>query len=81
MDETGHPRPRGIVLVAAMTSVCRLGPWAFGYDRGVMSSVVISQSWLVQTGNPSTVMIDTITSLYGIAAARRWFHRGCKPQF
>ncbi|OZJ02831.1 hypothetical protein BZG36_04352 [Bifiguratus adelaidae] len=33
-----------------------------------MSGVVISESWLTQMGNPSTVMIGTITSLYDVGA-------------
>ncbi|KAH0828152.1 putative sugar transporter [Lanmaoa asiatica] len=68
MDKVGHPRLRGTALVAAITSVCSLGFWLFGYDQGVMSGVVISQPWLTQMGNPSTVMIGTITSLYDIGA-------------
>ena len=33
-----------------------------------MSGVVISEPWLTQMGNPSAVMIGTITSLYDIGA-------------
>ncbi|KAF8436605.1 major facilitator superfamily domain-containing protein [Boletus edulis BED1] len=69
MDKIGHSRLKGTPLVAAITSVCSLGFWLFGYDQGVMSGVVISQPWLKQMGNPSTVMIGTITSLYDIGAA------------
>lgn len=68
MDRLGHPRLSGTVLVAAITSVCSFGFWLFGYDQGVMSGVVVSQPWLAQMGNPSTVMIGTITSLYDIGA-------------
>ncbi|KAG8214247.1 putative sugar transporter STL1 [Butyriboletus roseoflavus] len=68
MDKVGHPRLRGTALVSAITSVCSFGFWLFGYDQGVMSGVVISQPWLTQMGNPSTVMIGTITSLYDIGA-------------
>jgi len=68
MDRTGHSRLKGTALVAAITSVCSIGLWLFGYDQGVMSGVVISQPWLAQMGNPSTVMIGTITSLYDIGA-------------
>ncbi|KAG9309221.1 general substrate transporter [Chiua virens] len=69
MDRAGHPRLTGTALVAAITSVCSFGFWLFGYDQGVMSGVVVSQSWLAQMGYPSTVMIGTITSLYDIGAA------------
>ncbi|KAF8550858.1 hypothetical protein OG21DRAFT_1487465 [Imleria badia] len=68
MDKIGHPRLRGTALVAAITSVCSFGFWLFGYNQGVMSGVVISQPWVTQMGNPSTVMIGTITSLYDIGA-------------
>lgn len=69
MDKVGHPRLRGTALIATITSVCSIGLWLFGYDQGVMSGVVISEPWLTQMGNPSTVMIGTITSLYDIGAA------------
>lgn len=68
MDKVGHPRLRGAALVFAITSVCSFGFWLFGYDQGVMSGVVVSQPWLTQMGNPSTVMIGTITSLYDVGA-------------
>lgn len=68
MDKIGHPRLRGTALVTAITSVCSFGFWLFGYDQGVMSGVVISEPWLTQMGNPSAVMIGTITSLYDIGA-------------
>lgn len=68
MDKLGHARLKDTALVAAITSVCSFGFWLFGYDQGVMSGVVISQPWLTQMDNPSTVMIGTITSLYDIGA-------------
>lgn len=33
-----------------------------------MSGVVISHYWLSQMGNPSTIMISTITALYDVGA-------------
>ena len=35
---------------------------------GVMSGVVISHYWLSQMGNPSTIMVSTITALYDVGA-------------
>ncbi|KAI9815942.1 MAG: hypothetical protein M1827_001934 [Pycnora praestabilis] len=58
----------GPMLVAAITSVCSSGFLLFGYDQGVMSGVVISQYWLSQMGNPSTIMVSTITALYDVGA-------------
>ncbi|KAL6719049.1 hypothetical protein ACLMJK_003284 [Lecanora helva] len=58
----------GSLLVAAITSVCSSGFLLFGYDQGVMSGVVISQYWLAQMSNPSTIMISTITALYDVGA-------------
>ncbi|EED77491.1 predicted protein, partial [Postia placenta Mad-698-R] len=59
---------RGVALLAILTSVCSTGFCLFGYDQGVMSGVVISQYWLKTMGNPSTIMVSTITALYDIGA-------------
>ncbi|KAA8568918.1 hypothetical protein EYC84_007895 [Monilinia fructicola] len=59
---------QGPSLVAAITSVCSSGFLLFGYDQGVMSGVVISSYWLSSMGNPSTLMIGTITALYDVGA-------------
>jgi MFS family permease len=59
---------RGPLLVAAITSVCSSGFLLFGYDQGVMSGVVISEIWLSAMGNPSTLMVGTITALYDVGA-------------
>ena len=59
----------GPLLVAAITSVCSGGFLLFGYDQGVMSGVVVSEYWLAQMGNPSTIMIGTMTALYDVGAA------------
>ena len=66
---TGVSQLSGAPLVAAITSVCSAGFLLFGYDQGVMSGVVVSQYWLDQMGNPSTVMVGTITALYDVGAA------------
>ena len=58
----------GSVLVAAITSVCSSAFLVFGYDQGVMSGVVISKIWLAQMGNPSQLMVGTITALYDVGA-------------
>lgn len=55
-------------LQAAVVSVCSSGFLVFGYDQGVMSGVVISEIWLKEMGNPSSVMIGTITAIYDIGA-------------
>ena len=34
-----------------------------------MSGIVVSEYWLDQMGNPSTLMIGTITALYDVGAA------------
>jgi MFS family permease len=59
---------RGAVLVGAITTVCSSAFLLFGYDQGVMSGVVISEYWLHQMGNPSTIMVSTITALYDVGA-------------
>lgn len=59
---------QGQCLVAAITSVCSSGFLLFGYDQGVMSGVAISHYWLLSMGNPSTLMIGTITALYDVGA-------------
>ncbi|KAF2087391.1 general substrate transporter [Saccharata proteae CBS 121410] len=59
---------RGRGLIAAITSVCSSGFLLFGYDQGVMSGVVVSSYWLHQMGNPSTLMVGTITALYDVGA-------------
>ncbi|KAK0634417.1 general substrate transporter [Bombardia bombarda] len=59
---------RGPWLVAAITSVCSMGFMLFGYDQGVMSGVVISSYWLDTMGNPSELVIGTITALYDVGA-------------
>jgi MFS family permease len=68
VDKTGLSWLKGAPLVSAITSVCSAAFLLFGYDQGVMSGVVISQQWLQQMGNPSTVMIGTITALYDVGA-------------
>jgi MFS family permease len=65
-DKTGLGALRGTPLVGAITSVCASSFLLFGYDQGVMSGVVISEYWLDAMGQPSTVMIGTITALYDI---------------
>lgn len=58
----------GPMLVAAITSVCSSGFLLFGYDQGVMGGVVISDFWLAAMGQPSTLMVGTITALYDVGA-------------
>lgn len=58
----------GKVLVGLITSVCSAGFLLFGYDQGVMSGIVISKPWLRQMGNPSSIMVGTITALYDVGA-------------
>ncbi|KAL1861349.1 hypothetical protein VTK73DRAFT_7137 [Phialemonium thermophilum] len=67
-DKTGLPWLKGKPLVTTITSVCAGAFLLFGYDQGVMSGVVISEFWLRQMGNPSTVMVGTITALYDVGA-------------
>ena len=67
-SKTGSGALNGTPLIAAITSVCSAGFLLFGYDQGVMSGVVISKYWLVQMGNPSTLMVGTITALYDVGA-------------
>lgn len=59
---------RGHLLVALITSVCSSGFLLFGYDQGVMSGVIISQSWLAAMGSPSPLIVGTITALYDVGA-------------
>ncbi|OSX62527.1 hypothetical protein POSPLADRAFT_1046005 [Postia placenta MAD-698-R-SB12] len=68
VTKVGIDRLRGVALLAILTSVCSTGFCLFGYDQGVMSGVVISQYWLKTMGNPSTIMVSTITALYDIGA-------------
>jgi hypothetical protein len=68
IDKTGLRSLKGGPLVAAITTVCASSFLLFGYDQGVMSGVVISQYWLDEMGNPSTVMTGTITALYDVGA-------------
>ncbi|KAL6306483.1 general substrate transporter [Sparassis latifolia] len=68
MSKVGLQGLTGTALIAAITSVCSTGFWLFGYDQGVMSGVVISKYWLDQMGNPSTLMVGTITALYDVGA-------------
>lgn len=68
IDKTGLKGLTGGPLVAAITTVCASSFLLFGYDQGVMSGVVISQYWLDEMGNPSTVMTGTITALYDVGA-------------
>lgn len=69
IDKHGSSRLSGKTLVTSITSVCSAGFLLFGYDQGVMSGVVISQYWLAQMGNPSNLMVGTITALYDVGAA------------
>ncbi|KAF7862561.1 hypothetical protein EAF04_007434 [Stromatinia cepivora] len=67
-SKPSHKFLHGPPLIAAITSVCSAGFLLFGYDQGVMSGVVISSYWLSSMGNPSTLMIGTITALYDVGA-------------
>ncbi|KAI0725550.1 hypothetical protein C8Q72DRAFT_588551 [Fomitopsis betulina] len=58
----------GTPLIGMLTSICSTGFLLLGYDLGVMSGVVISKYWLEQMGNPSTIMMSTITALYDVGA-------------
>ena len=66
--KTGVAGLEGTPLIGVLTSVCSTGFLLFGYDLGVMSGVVISKYWLAQMGNPSTIMMSTITALYDVGA-------------
>ncbi|KAH9926349.1 general substrate transporter [Amylocystis lapponica] len=68
IHRVGLANLQGSTLIAAITSVCSMGFCLFGYDQGVMSGVVISSYWLKNMGNPSTLMVGTITALYDIGA-------------
>ncbi|KAH8819329.1 general substrate transporter [Xylogone sp. PMI_703] len=68
VGKTGLASLNGTPLVIAITSVCSSAFLLFGYDQGVMSGVVISHYWLEQMGNPSTLMVGTITALYDVGA-------------
>jgi hypothetical protein len=65
---TGVRWLRGNALLGAITTVCSSAFLLFGYDQGVMSGVVISSYWLSEMGNPSTIMVSTITALYDVGA-------------
>ncbi|KAJ6031599.1 hypothetical protein N7540_002331 [Penicillium herquei] len=67
-DKLGLPWLKGTPLVSTITSVCASAFLLFGYDQGVMSGVVISSYWLQAMGNPSTIMVSTITALYDVGA-------------
>jgi len=67
-NRTGVEFLQGKALVTAITSVCSAGFLLFGYDNGVMSGVVISEYWLSQMGNPSTIIVSTIVALFNIGA-------------
>ena len=66
--KTGVAGLEGTPLIGVLTSVCSTGFLLFGYDLGVMSGVVISEYWLAQMDNPSTIMMSTITALYDVGA-------------
>jgi len=68
VTKAGVDTLRGTALIAMLTSVCSTGFCLFGYDQGVMSGVVISSYWLETMGNPSTIMLSTITALYDVGA-------------
>jgi hypothetical protein len=68
LSKTGLNSLHGPLLIAAITSVCSSGFLLFGYDQGVISGIVISQYWLDAMGDPSTLMIGTITALYDVGA-------------
>lgn len=65
---TGVPSLKGPPLIAILTSVCSAGFLLFGLEQGLMSGVVISKPWLAQMGNPSALMVGTITALYDVGA-------------
>lgn len=68
VTKLGLENLRGTFLIAVLTSVCSTGFCLFGYDQGVMSGVVISKYWLDTMGNPSTIMLSTITAIYDVGA-------------
>jgi MFS family permease len=67
-SSNGFQSLQGPWLVAAITSVCSAGFLLFGYDQGIMSGIVISESWLSAMGNPSQLIVGTITALYDVGA-------------
>jgi MFS family permease len=67
-SKTGLDSLKGWPLVAAITSVCGSGFLLFGYDQGVMSGVVISNSWLQTMDNPDALIVGTLVSLYDVGA-------------
>ncbi|KAJ4132555.1 hypothetical protein NW754_015372 [Fusarium falciforme] len=68
LNKTGAPWLKGTRLMVAITSVCSMAFLLFGYDQGVMSGVIISNDWLNEMGNPDSVSVGLITSIYDVGA-------------
>lgn len=57
---------RGRPLAVAITSACSMGFLLFGYDQGVMGTIINSASFRKQFNNPSSVEQGLVTGLYDV---------------
>lgn len=55
-------------LTAAITSVTSVSFLLFGYDQGLMSGVVVSESWRSAMRDPTPLEIGSITALHALGA-------------
>lgn len=57
---------RGRMLQWGITSACSMGFLLFGYDQGVMGTVINSRTFKKQFKNPSAMQQGLITGLYNV---------------
>ncbi|KAH8904069.1 general substrate transporter [Coniochaeta sp. PMI_546] len=55
-------------LTAAITSITSVSFLLFGYDQGLMSGVVLSDSWKSAMGDPTPLEIGSITAVHAVGA-------------
>ncbi|KAF3766430.1 general substrate transporter [Cryphonectria parasitica EP155] len=57
---------RGKPLMVGITSACSMGFLLFGYDQGVMGTIINSSSFVKRFHNPSSTQQGLITGLYDV---------------
>ncbi|KAI8338798.1 general substrate transporter [Choanephora cucurbitarum] len=59
---------RGNALLYSVACFASLGQFLFGYDQGVMSGILVNDSWLNLTGNPNATMQGLVIAIFELGA-------------
>ncbi|GAA5817299.1 hypothetical protein MFLAVUS_010843 [Mucor flavus] len=59
---------KGSALLYSVAIFASLGQFLFGYDQGVMSGILVNNSWLNLMGNPNATMQGMVVAIFELGA-------------